>query len=84
VGDIKLAGFGLTKKKRSGKGKGKSKGEPDFKEKLAYIRDGERQLVTAEALRKIYWRFQSKGRVIEIGLPEEGKEEEDVEIEKSA
>lgn len=51
----------------------------DFGAKLAYVQDGQRHLVSAEALRKVYWRFKSKGRIVKIALPKEEVEEEDDE-----
>lgn len=76
MGDIKLAAFKQAKKDQKGKGKGrgrnKDKGEPDFGGKLTYIQDGKPYHVQAEVLRKIYWRFQSRGRVIEIAMPKDG------------
>ncbi|PON20809.1 hypothetical protein TGAM01_v210317 [Trichoderma gamsii] len=82
VGDFKLAGFDVKKTKwwltgkRKGKSKGKSKGkdegQPDFGSKMKYLKGGEAQSVKAETLRRVYWWFQSRGRKVEIAVPEEG------------
>lgn len=59
--------------------KGKGKEGPDFKEKLTYMEDGKRQVTQADALRKVYWRFQSKGRVVEIAAPRDGEKKKVIE-----
>ncbi|KAM0468984.1 hypothetical protein ACHAPX_010608 [Trichoderma viride] len=92
VGDIKLASFDLNntnENKGTGKGKGKTKGKgkgkgnegPNFSKRLTYVEDGKKQVTQADALRKVYWRFQSKGRVVEIAAPK--NEENEMEKEKS-
>jgi hypothetical protein len=84
VGDITLAAFEQAQKdqqKKGSKGKGNGKDEPNFGGKLLYIgKDNQRQLVQAEALRKTYWRFQSKGRVVAMTVSQ-GEEMEGGEIE---
>lgn len=49
----------------------------DFGAKLSYVQDGQRYVISADALRKVYWRFKSKGRIVKIALPKEEVEGED-------
>lgn len=65
--------------KRQGKKKGKNEGQPDFGCKIKYLQDGETQSVKAETLRKVYWWFQSRGRIIDIAVPNEGGKKQDCE-----
>lgn len=62
--------------KGKGKGKGKYEGQPDFGCKIKYLQDGKAQSVKAETLRRVYWWFQSRGRKMDITVPEAGGKKE--------
>lgn len=59
MGDINVAALEQKKKGKNG---------PNFKDPITYRQGGQLQLVQAEVLRRIYWRFKSKGRVARVAV----------------